>query len=59
MSASAVSYQTTEADFDDFRLDFLGEFEAIFETALAMNQGPRGDCLMKKPKVKNLVTLSL
>jgi hypothetical protein len=28
-------YQTTEADFDDFRLDFLGEFEAIFETDLA------------------------
>jgi hypothetical protein len=27
-------YQTAEAYFDDFRLDFLGEFEAIFEMAL-------------------------
>jgi hypothetical protein len=33
-------YQTAEADFDDFRLDFLGEFEAIFETALAHESGP-------------------
>jgi hypothetical protein len=34
-------YQTTEAVFDDFRLEYLGEFEAIFETALEY-------CLMKK-----------
>jgi hypothetical protein len=27
-------------DFDDFRLDFLGEFEAIFETVLAHESGP-------------------
>jgi hypothetical protein len=27
-------------NFDDFRLDFLGEFEAIFETALAHESGP-------------------
>jgi hypothetical protein len=27
-------------DFNDFRLDFLGEFEAIFETALAHESGP-------------------
>jgi hypothetical protein len=26
---------TAEADFDDFRLDFLGEFKVVFETALA------------------------
>jgi hypothetical protein len=32
-----------------FRLDFLSEFEAIFETALAHESGPyRGDCLMTK-----------
>jgi hypothetical protein len=53
--ASAVA----EADFGDFRLDFLGEFEAIFGTALAHESGPLGDCLMKKPSVENLVTLSL
>jgi hypothetical protein len=28
--------------------DFLGEFEAIFKTALAHESGPKGDCLMKK-----------
>jgi hypothetical protein len=33
-------YQTEEADFDDFRLDFLGQFKAIFETALAHESGP-------------------
>jgi hypothetical protein len=33
-------YQTAEADFDDFRLNILGEFEAIFETALAHESGP-------------------
>jgi hypothetical protein len=32
--------ETAEADFDDFRLDFLREFEAIFETALADESGP-------------------
>jgi hypothetical protein len=31
-------------------LDFLDEFEAIFETASAHDQSPRGDCLMKKTK---------
>jgi hypothetical protein len=43
-------YQTAETDFDDFRLDFHGEFEAIFETALAHESGLWGgrDCLMKK-----------
>jgi hypothetical protein len=35
-----VLYETAEADFDDFQLDFLGEFEAIFETALAHESGP-------------------
>jgi hypothetical protein len=53
------SLSDAEADFDDFRLDFLGEFEAIFETALAHKSGPWGNCLMKKPRVENLVTLSL
>jgi hypothetical protein len=33
-------YQTAEADFDDFRLEYLGEFEFIFETALARESGP-------------------
>jgi hypothetical protein len=29
-----------EADFDDYKIDFLGEFESIFETALAHESGP-------------------
>jgi hypothetical protein len=33
-------YQTSESDFDDFRLDFLGKFQAVFETALAHESGP-------------------
>jgi hypothetical protein len=33
-------YQTAEADFDDFRLDFLSGFAAIFETTLAHESGP-------------------
>jgi hypothetical protein len=33
-------YLTAEADFDDLRIDFLGEFEVIFETALAHESGP-------------------
>jgi hypothetical protein len=33
-------YQTADAGFDDFQLEYLGEFEAIFETALARESGP-------------------
>jgi hypothetical protein len=33
-------YETAEANFGDFRLDFLGKFEAIFEMALAHESGP-------------------
>jgi hypothetical protein len=35
-------------DFDYFRLDFLGEFEAIFETALANKSGPSGGLFDEK-----------
>jgi hypothetical protein len=31
---------TAEADFGDFRIEFLDEFEAICETALACKSGP-------------------
>jgi hypothetical protein len=37
---SRLPWSLSEADFDDFRLDFLGEFEAIFDTALAHESGP-------------------
>jgi hypothetical protein len=41
--------ETAESDFGDFRIDFLSEYEAIYAKRLQpMNQGPRGDCLMKK-----------
>jgi hypothetical protein len=29
-----------ETDFDDFRRDYLGEYEAICETALALESWP-------------------
>jgi hypothetical protein len=29
-----------EADLYDYKVDFLGEFESIFETALAHESGP-------------------
>jgi hypothetical protein len=39
---------------------YVGEFEAEFKKALACEYGPRRYCLMgKKPKIENLVTLSL
>jgi hypothetical protein len=41
------------------KFEYLREFEFIFEKALALNKGPRTDDLMKKPRVENLVTLSL
>jgi hypothetical protein len=45
-------YRTVEADFDDFRLDFLREFEAIFEKALAHESGPQGGLLKKNRGTK-------
>jgi hypothetical protein len=30
----------TDTDFEDFRSDYLGEYEAICETALARESGP-------------------
>jgi hypothetical protein len=50
-------YETAEADFDDFRLDFHGEFEAIFKTALAHESGPKGGLFDEKTTIENLVTL--
>jgi hypothetical protein len=41
------------------KFEYLREYEFIFEKALALNQEPRTDVLMKKPRVENLVTLSL
>jgi hypothetical protein len=46
--------------FDDFRSDYLGEYEAICETALARESGPwMGLIDENKPRVENLVQLSL
>jgi hypothetical protein len=36
-----------------------GEFEAEFKKALACESGAQGYCLMKKPRVENLLKLSL
>jgi hypothetical protein len=41
-------------------VDFLSEYEAICKTDLGHeSQGPRWGWLMKKPRVENLVQLSL
>jgi hypothetical protein len=41
--------ETAEADFNDFRIEFLGEFEAICETVLArVNQGPLARLIHEK-----------
>jgi hypothetical protein len=53
---SAVSLRPRNLNFANDYLDFLGENEAICKTALGRESG---DCLMKKPRVENLVTLSL
>jgi hypothetical protein len=46
-------------NFTNDYLDFLGEYEAICEPALARESGPKGYYFMEKPRVENLVTLSL
>jgi hypothetical protein len=51
----------TKLKRSDF-VDFLGEYEAIFETALGRESGHYVDVELideKKPRVKNRVTLSL
>jgi hypothetical protein len=49
-----------ETDFDDFRSDYLGEYEAICETALARESGPWVGLIDEKnTRVENLVQLSL
>jgi hypothetical protein len=47
-------------DFGDFWSDYLGEYEAICETAIAHESGPYVGLIdEKKPRVENLVQLSL
>jgi hypothetical protein len=40
--------ETTEADFDDFWLNFLSKFKAIFNTALAHESGSSGGLFDEK-----------
>jgi hypothetical protein len=47
-SVSAGDIETAEADFGNCRIEYLGKFKATCETVLDLNQGPGGDCLMKK-----------
>jgi hypothetical protein len=48
-----------DPNFSNDYLDFLGEYEAICETALAPESWPKGGLFGKKPRIENLVTLSL
>jgi hypothetical protein len=52
--------ETAESDFGDFRIDFLGEYEAICKTCFRpWTRALGGIVWWKKPRVENLVTLSL
>jgi hypothetical protein len=60
ISASTVYMRPRKPYISNNYLNFLGELEAIFETALAHESGPEGGLFdEKKPGVENLVTLSL
>jgi hypothetical protein len=37
-------------DFGDFRIEFLGEFKAICETALDCESGPQGGLIDEKKR---------
>jgi hypothetical protein len=50
---------TTDNKKTDFKVEFVSEFESIFETALTRGSGAQIGCLMKKPNVENLVTRNL
>jgi hypothetical protein len=42
-----------------FKVDYLREYESIFETALAHESVDPGVLFVEKPEVENLVRLSL
>jgi hypothetical protein len=61
-AASAVFIRPRKPYISNNYLNFLGEFEAIFETALAHESGPWGGLLMKKTddqKYRDTVPLRL
>jgi hypothetical protein len=59
-AASTASLKSQNQAISREYLEFLREFEAICEMALAREyQGPRVGWFMKKLRVENLVTLSL
>jgi hypothetical protein len=47
------------ADFGDFRIENLDEFEAMYETAVASESESYTGLIYEKTSVANLVTLSL
>jgi hypothetical protein len=49
-----VSIRQRKPTISNEYIEFLGKFEAICKTTLAVTQGPRMDWLMKKPWVENL-----
>jgi hypothetical protein len=58
MFLHAVSLTLHPTIFAFENRSYLGEFEAKLKKALARESGAQG-VLMKKPRVENLVTLSL
>jgi hypothetical protein len=47
------SQKKSVTDFGDFQIEYLGESEAICETALVRESGPSGDCLIKETEGLN------
>jgi hypothetical protein len=55
-----VNFDSACTKIGDLKLEYLREFEAEFEKALARESGVQGVLFEgKKPKVENQVTLSL
>jgi hypothetical protein len=54
-----VSLRPRNPNFANDCLECLGEYEATLETALACESGPKGELFDEKPRVENLMTLSL
>jgi hypothetical protein len=56
-SASAFTLRPRMPMISNDYIEYIGWYESIFVTALTHESGPKGDSLMKKPRVEDLVTL--
>jgi hypothetical protein len=54
-----MPHSAAESIFSSNLIEYLREFESICKTVLAHESGDQGYNLTKKPRVENLVRLSL